>query len=58
MTGRFEQPINRALGEYLTPIKDGPVRVADVTGGLLTLKSTGGTTFVFDVDSFQYVPTH
>ena len=41
--------------QYLTPTKSGAVRVVAANGERLTLKSSNGNTFYFDVPSRQFV---
>jgi hypothetical protein len=43
-------------GEFETPTHAGPVRIVDAQGGVLTLVTTGGDTFYFDVPSRTYIP--
>jgi len=42
-------------GEYLTPGRDGSVRVISAIGEQLTLQATDGTTFVFDLPSHSFL---
>jgi hypothetical protein len=46
----------RLLGDFPTPTKSGPVRVASASGERLTLTSSSGASFIFDVASRSYVP--
>ncbi len=43
--------------EFLTPTQSGPVSVKSAVIDRLTLQSTNGTTFYFDVPSHQFVPS-
>lgn len=46
---------SRAAGPYLTSVKAGPVRITAAKGARLTLTSTSGAIFIFDVGSRTYV---
>lgn len=41
---------------YLTPTKEGSVHITDADGEHLSLRSTSGTTFIFDVASRKFLP--
>ena len=45
-------------GSYPTPTNGGPVRIVDANGVVLTLVSTLGKTFYFDVTRREYLPNN
>ncbi len=54
----FVQQSNRPvyqIDDYLTPTKDGSVRIASASGEQLTLVAKDGTTFIFDVPSRHFI---
>lgn len=46
----------RTGGLYLTPSRDGPVRIMGWTGNVLILRAADGTAVAFDLESRKYVP--
>jgi hypothetical protein len=65
--GRLEEPLPGAIfvemfperkqsrWAYLTPEKVGPVWIVSVDGSLITLASSNGAYFVFDIEKLEYI---